>query len=416
MTYPTYEKYKDSGVDWLGEIPAHWEACLLKRVANASYGVGGELDRTITDGVRILSLPNVKKDGNLDLTEVPFVELNDNEKNGLLLKEGDLLFNWRNGSSDHLGKTAYFNLNDAEYTHVSFLLRIRLLNNENYAKYFHWLINGFRETGYFQSSKAGVNNTFNLSELTNLWLILPSPKEQRAIADFLDRETGRIDRLIAKKQRLIELLQEKRTALISHAVTKGLNPAAPMKDSGIPWLGEIPAYWEVKRLKFVASLKSGEGITSAEIEENGNYPIYGGNGLRGYVNKFSHEGQYILIGRQGALCGNINYAIGKFWASEHAVVITIEKGYDYIWLGELLRIMNLNQYSISAAQPGLAVDRIQNLYIPVPPIDEQRKLREHIETNQSTNLNEKINQAITKLLEYRTALISAAVTGKIKVS
>jgi type I restriction enzyme S subunit len=139
-------------------------------------------------------------------------------------------------------------------------------------------------------------------------------------------------------------------------------------------------------------LRSGDAITAESISESGDYPVFGGNGIRGYSSSFTHEGEFVLIGRQGALCGNINYATGRFWASEHAVVVTILGEGEYVWLGELLRMMDLNQYSQSAAQPGLSVDVIANLTIPVPASAER---------------------TIALLKERRAALIAAAVTGKI---
>ncbi len=183
------------------------------------------------------------------------------------------------------------------------------------------------------------------------------------------------------------------------------------------WLGEIPGHWEVHSLKRLAELKSGDGITSEEIHETGDYAVYGGNGLRGYCSKYTHEGEFVLIGRQGALCGNINYAKGKFWASEHAVVATPQKTYKTIWFGELLRAMNLNQYSMAAAQPGLSVERISNIQIPVPPLDEQKEI-ENFFVEKFKKIDELIrilNNQVELNKEYRTALISEAVTGKIDV-
>jgi type I restriction enzyme S subunit len=152
---------------------------------------------------------------------------------------------------------------------------------------------------------------------------------------------------------------------------EGLKPHAAMKDSGVPWLGQVPEHWEISKLKRIAQLKSGESITATEIHPEGPYSVYGGNGLRGFTAAYTHEGDYVLMGRQGALCGNINYARGRFWASEHAVVAHPRGDFPVPWLGELLRIMNLNQYSIAAAQPGLSVERIEQLPIPYPPRDER---------------------------------------------
>ncbi len=189
------------------------------------------------------------------------------------------------------------------------------------------------------------------------------------------------------------------------------------KDTGVPWLGKVPEHWEVLRLKNVAHLRSGESITSERIEESGDYPVYGGNGIRGFTSSFTHEGHFVLIGRQGALCGNINYANGKFWASEHAVVVHPLRKYTTHWLGELLRVMNLNQYSIAAAQPGLAVERIQNLAIPFPPFDEQEQIDQYIKKKENS-LDAAIaanRRAIELLCEYRKRLIADVVTGKLDV-
>lgn len=184
------------------------------------------------------------------------------------------------------------------------------------------------------------------------------------------------------------------------------------KDSGVDWLGPIPASWNVCALKRIVSLQSGDSITSEQIEGDGTYPVYGGNGLRGYCEAFTHDGQFALIGRQGALCGNINYAHGKFWASEHAVVVTPKQAIATRWIGELLRAMNLNQYSVSAAQPGLSVEIVGNLGIPVPSSDEQQAIASYLdrETAKIDALVAEQEQLISLLKEKRQAVISHAVT------
>lgn len=159
-------------------------------------------------------------------------------------------------------------------------------------------------------------------------------------------------------------------------------------------------------------LKSGENITSEMIAEGGDYPVYGGNGLRGNYHKFTHSGYYALIGRQGALCGNINYASGEFWASEHALVVSPLKEFAIVWMGELLRAMNLGQYSVTAAQPGIAAEMIRGLRIPVPPLAEQRAIAAFLdrETGRVDRLVAKKRELIERLKEKRTALISRTVT------
>jgi type I restriction enzyme S subunit len=184
------------------------------------------------------------------------------------------------------------------------------------------------------------------------------------------------------------------------------------KDSGVEWLGEVPEHWEVLPIKRIASLQSGTGITADSITDEGPFPVYGGNGVRGYTDANTHEGHFPIIGRQGALCGNINYAKGGFWASEHAVVVTPCKQVEVHWLGETLRAMNLNQYSVSAAQPGLSVEAIVNLFIPWPPRDEQRTISTFLdhETAKIEALIAEQQHLIELLQEKRQAVISHAVT------
>jgi type I restriction enzyme S subunit len=246
----------------------------------------------------------------------------------------------------------------------------------------------------------------------------PPIDEQEKIVAFISAETAKIDTLIAEQEKLIELLKEKRQAVIAHAVTKGLDPTVRMKDSNVDWLGEVPEFWNVIPLKYVVSMKSGDQITSENIDEVGEFPVYGGNGLRGYTKKYTHDGYYCLIGRQGALCGNINYASGQFWASEHAVVVITIKHADIFYLGELLRSMNLGQYSTSAAQPGLSVEVIGNLRVPFPPYDKQRLIAEYLkkECTKWDALIKTASQSINLFQERRSALISAAVTGQIDIS
>ena len=173
-----------------------------------------------------------------------------------------------------------------------------------------------------------------------------------------------------------------------------------------------PKHWSKMKVKYLVSMQSGNAIESEAIAPTGEFPVYGGNGLRGYTNEFTHEGERILIGRQGALCGNVNYASGKFWATEHAIVATPRAEFITHWLGETLSAMNLNQYSQSAAQPGIAVEVIANLEIAVPSIAEQRiiALKLTKETDRIDLLIEEKMRLIVLLGEKRRALIARAIT------
>jgi type I restriction enzyme S subunit len=189
-------------------------------------------------------------------------------------------------------------------------------------------------------------------------------------------------------------------------------PYEKYKDSGVAWIGAVPEHWEVRRLKWIGFFRSGEGITSEMIFPEGDFPVFGGNGIRGFYNKFTHDGTFILIGRQGALCGNIQYGKGKFWASEHAIVVHPLVEYAVIFFGELLRSMNLNQYSVAAAQPGLSVEMIKNLKIPFPPLPEQTAIAHYLDqkTGEIDQLIAQKERLLALWEEEKTALINQAVT------
>jgi type I restriction enzyme S subunit len=189
-------------------------------------------------------------------------------------------------------------------------------------------------------------------------------------------------------------------------------PYPAYKDSGVEWLGKIPAHWDVKRLKQLGTMRAGAAITSERIEAEGDYPVYGGNGIRGYTAAYTHEGDFPLIGRQGALCGCVTFASGKFWASEHAVAMSASPGTDPHWLTALLQSMRLNDYSQSAAQPGLSVETIAAVRAPSPPEAEQRAIASFLdrETGRIDALVAKKERLIELLQEKRTALITQAVT------
>ena len=183
------------------------------------------------------------------------------------------------------------------------------------------------------------------------------------------------------------------------------------KPTDLLWINQIPSHWEIKRVKDLATYQSGEYINAMEFDEGNQYPVYGGNSFRGFADKYNTEGDYVLIGRQGALCGNINYASGKFWATEHCVVVYHRRKINVKWLGELLRIMNLNQYATSTAQPGLSVEKIKRLELPFVPFEEQTAIAQYLDTK-SQAIDKKINlltQKINYYKELRKSIINDAV-------
>lgn len=190
------------------------------------------------------------------------------------------------------------------------------------------------------------------------------------------------------------------------------------KDSGVAWLGRIPEHWQVRRLKFVARFQSGEMITSESITMRGTFPVYGGNGIRGFTDSYTNEGFSILIGRQGALCGNINYANGKFWASEHAIVVYPFGDHNKKWLGETLHVCNLNRLSQTAAQPGISIGQVRNVQLAPPTLPEQESIARFLDykVGKIDRFILKKNQLIKLLNEQKAAIINAAVTKGLNTS
>lgn len=409
--YQRYPAYRDSGVEWIGEIPGHWEVKQTRHIFKIFSGStpksGEELywDGDITwftpDDLGNNQQKNISE-SRRKITEEGYKSCGTS-----LAKKNSIVFSTRAPIGHIALSTVPACCNQG----------CRILEPEN-GNTDYWYYTLVSAKPVLQS--LGQGSTFMelpRQSLASFNLPCPSLEEQQAIACFLERKTAEIDELITKKEELLKKLDEKRSALITRAVTKGLAPSAPMKESGVEWLGKIPNHWDIAALHHITILKSGESIIATMMDENEEFPVYGGNGFRGYFSNYTHNGDYILIGRQGALCGNINYASGKFWASEHAIVLTPTQTIISTWLGELLKAMNLNQYSVSAAQPGLSAEVIGRLKIPLPPLDEQQAIAEHIEKKTATIDRQKaqVTEAIERLKEYRSALITDTVTGKMDV-
>lgn len=252
----------------------------------------------------------------------------------------------------------------------------------------------------------------------NLPALVPSDNEQRAIAAFLDRETGRIDGLIEKKERQIELLQEKRAAVITHAVTKGLDPKAPMKDSGIEWLGEIPAHWTIRQLKYVATFQRGHDLPDS-VRAEGAVPVVTSGGISGSHDEYRAKGPGIVTGRYGTI-GTIYYVEDDFWPHNTTLYCSNSRGNNMRFLWYLLQ--NISGFFLlnagKSAVPGVDRNDLHPIPVAIPvDVDEQKEIAGFLdrETVKGDALCKRIDESIAVLREYRTALISAAVTGKIDV-
>jgi type I restriction enzyme S subunit len=261
--------------------------------------------------------------------------------------------------------------------------------------------------------------------------------EQRAIASFLDRETAKIDGLVAKKERLIELLQEKRTALISRAVTHGLDPNVPMKDSSVEWLGEIPAHWEVKKVTWLFTIGSGTTprsedlayyggdmpwVTTSELRESvvtSTEKCVTDEALREYPSLKVHPPGSIAVAMYGATIGRLGILGVAATVNQACCVFSHPEGVSgcfwFYWLQ--MRRSHLIALGYGGGQPNLSQELLRSIRVPMPPLSEQEKIVAYLDSDTAKidALVAKVREAIDRLREFRTALISAAVTGKIDV-
>ena len=432
--YRDKSELKQVESDWFSLVPNNWNVLMFKRIIESvKNGIWGDEPKQNEDDIpciRILNFNRNEMEVNIDdLTtrNIPILKQRD-----YILKKGDLLIEKSGGGEKNPGGFVVRYNHDLPAVYANFMAKISLNENEAKSDYIKYLCSNIYNKRIHLDSVNQTTGIQNLDTETYFKRVIPLPNinEQEKIAKFLDEKTAKFDSIISKKEALIEKLKEAKKSLISEVVTGKVKVVKSsdgyelverkkeeMKDSGVEWLGDIPKEWEVKKIKYISVLRSGDNITAERIEEEGIYPVYGGNGLRGYTNKYTHEGNYILIGRQGALCGNINYAYDKFWASEHAVVVNPILKVEILWLGELLRSMNLNQYSVSAAQPGLSVGMIENLRVPFVSLDEQKIISQFI-NKKNIEIDFVINKTkeqVEKLKEAKQSLISEAVTGKIEI-
>ncbi|MBD5184306.1 MAG: hypothetical protein HDS97_05355 [Bacteroidales bacterium] len=409
-----YDSYKPSGIDWIGEIPSHWKTAAIKNSFRLYAGATPKTERReYWDGEIIWVTPadyktddhyinrgrkNITKDGLASCaTEIVPAE--------------SLIFSKRAPiGTVGLAKNPLCTNQGC----IACVPKSKTVSN-----YFYYLCR--IATKEFEILGSGA--TFleiSTSNFANFKFPLPPYSEQEAIATWLDEKCSEIDAAIAKVDREIELIDELKHSEISRVVTRGLNPDVPLKQSGIDWIGEVPEHWEILKVKYLVRFSSGDTITSEQFIDTAEYPVYGANGYRGRFDKFNYSGERILIGRVGALCGNVHYTNERIWCSEHALISSKVLGgqeFDYGWLCLLFESMNLNQYGGGSAQPVIASSTIENLSIIFPPLTEQQSIADYLDKKcgEIDGLKEKLVKKRETLKELRQSIISEVVTGKRKV-
>ena len=407
-----YPAMKDSGEEWLGRIPEHWGTCRAKRLFLKMERPVSSQDDVVTcfrDGIVTLRNKRRLRGFTESLKEFGYQGIS---RGDLVIHAMDA-FAGAVGISDSNGKcTSVYSVCTPRHEGVN-------------PFYYAFCVREMARNLWILALSKGIRErSTDFRYVTFTAQILPfiPIEEQTLIVRFLKHIDQHIQRYIHTKQKLLQLFEEQKQAIIHQAVSGQIDvrtgkPYPAYKPSGVEWLRDVPEHWEARRLKTLCRMKSGDGITAISIEPEGKYPVYGGNGLRGYTSKHTHCGDFALIGRQGALCGNVHIARGRFYASEHAVVATLNPSYVLEWFVAVLGQMNLNQYSIAAAQPGLAVERVLNLSITVPPLAEQARIATYIE-QQTGGIDTAISHThrqIELIQEFRTRLIADVVIGKLDV-
>jgi type I restriction enzyme S subunit len=437
-----YPAYKPSGVVWLGHVPEHWEVKRAKGLlARNDGGVWGEdFD---DDGVIVLRSTEQTVDGEWKIVEPAKRRLTSTEYGSCRLKEGDLVVTKSSGSSLHIGKTSIVTkeVEALNCCYSNFMQRLRVKRTAE-PRFVWYVLNGElgrKQFDYYSSTTTGLAN-LNGSIIGNVGMAVPPLDEQKAIASFLDRETARIDALIEKKRRQIELLQEKRSALISHAVTKGLDLNAPMKDSGIEWLGHIPAHWQVLPIKRVARMDSGH-TPDKKVEEywkDCTIPWVSLNDTgylkeHDYIDDTTHHvnelglanssahllPERVVLFTRDATIGLSAITTRPMAVSQHIIAWICGPRIIPEYLLRMFYSMTqeLERLCMGSTIRTLGMPDVLELVTPLPPVEEQQVIVRQLETEipKLVALVAKVEESIRVLIEHRAALISAAVTGKIDV-
>ena len=439
--YQPYPEYKDSGVEWLGKIPSHWAIHSLKRtVDGCTNGIWGSEPDELNDitVLRVADFDRNKlevRDDKLTTRSIP-----EKDRRNRLLQKGDLLIEKSGGGEKTLvGCVVIF---DKDYDAVTsnFVAKMtpRAGFDSVFLKYAFAKLYAGRVNYPSVKQTTGIQNLDSDAYLMERF-VFPCEQEQRTIAAFLDHETARIDALIAKQQRLIALLKEKRQAVISHAVTKGLPSIngrdAPMKDSGVEWLGQVPAHWVIKQYRYATQLfrgKFGHRPRNDPSLYDGVYPfIQTGDVARAekyietYKQTLNEKGKKVSQKFPAgtlvmAIAANIgDTAILNFEAYCPDSVVGFRPNNDvsieFLRFSFIAALQALEQTSTQSTQANLNLDRIGSVPAVFPPKDEQRKIVERLEAIEQKfdKIEKKALMGIELLTERRTALISAAVTGKI---
>jgi type I restriction enzyme S subunit len=441
MSFTRYPEYKDSGVEWLGEVPGHWEVDRLKAsLVSSRNGIWGDEAKGDENDIPCVRVADFDRQQLRVQDEIPTIRsVTEKERQERLLSRGNLLLEKSGGGENQPVGCVVLYDSDTPAVCSNFVARIELKSEmcPEYWRYVHAAAYAVRLTVGSINQTSGIQN-LDQNRYFNERAPFPPLAEQTAIATFLDHETAKIDALVAEQEKLIALLQEKRQAVISHAVTKGLNPNVPMKDSGVEWLGEVPGHWGVSALSYLSSIETGSTPDRTEPRYwNGSIPwIKTGeinwepireaeesiteDGLEESAVKLSKPGTILMaMYGQGVTRGRV--ALLEIEATYNQACAAIN--FDSRVLPTYGRYFFMAAYDHireggnETSQMNLSASLIAKFRFTVPSLHEQTAITKFLDekTTKIDALMTQIRTVIRLLQERRTALISAAVTGQIDV-
>lgn len=419
-----YDRYKDSGIPWLGDVPEHWIIMPIKFSLSMPITDGPhETPEILSDGIPFISAEAVKND-KLDFNKKRgYISEEDNVRFSKKYspKKGDIYMVKSGATTGNVAKVE----TDEVFNIWSPLAVMRPDKNRISTEFLFYAI----KSDYFNTSvqlkwNMGTQQNIGMGILSNIRVVVPPTDEQTAIAHYLDTKLGEIDALIDKQQTLLEKLAEQRTAVITHAVTKGLNPAAAMKNSGMEWLGDVPEHWDIVGISKLFMLKAGGDLQpdffSREKDDEHCYPIYTNandeHAVYGYTSKKRFNADSITVSGRGDI-GFAVYRDHDFDAIIRLLVLSPLKKLDCkYYTYSINALLDFKFESSAVAQ--LSTVQLAQYKLLLPSYEEQANIAEYLdnETAKIDRLCDTVNQTIGRLKEYRTALITQAVTGKIKVT
>ena len=398
---------------WIGDIPQDWNRFRIKDIAEISPGFS-DFVPTSNEKCVVVPMEALSEKGEIHASLIQ--EFQDIQPGLTNFEEGDVLFakitpcmeNGKGAFIDHLptrygfGSTEFHVLRPGQKLNGKFL-------------YYFTFNPVYRQYAADNMTGAAGQKRVSTKFLAYTPIFLPLFIEQQRIAAYLDKACAAIDGAIQAKRRQLEVLDDLRKSIIHKAVTRGLDETVGFIESGSHTIGLMPRHWKQSKLRYEISVRNGD-FASDKLEDEGHYPVIGGNGLMGKTNEFNVDGEVVVVGRVGANCGNAHYITGQVWVSDNAMII--ESHHDKGFLTYLFRALDLNSFAKKTAQPLITGTQIKNMYVALPSLSEQKQIVEFIEgkSGQIDILRRNLEGQITALEKYRKSLIHECVTGKRRIT